>query len=33
LLVTNHASLIVPPDPSLFSVFDVFVNDKGQPVP
>ena len=33
LLVTNHASLINPPDPSLFAVFDVFVNDKGQPVP
>jgi hypothetical protein len=33
LLVTNHASLIFPPDPSLFSVFDVFVDDKGQPVP
>ena len=33
LLVTNHASLVNPPDPSLFVVFDVFVDDKGQPVP
>lgn len=33
LLVTNHASLVNPPDPSLFAVFDVFVDDKGQPVP
>jgi hypothetical protein len=36
LLVTNHASLVqpVPPtNPELFVVFDVFVNDKGQPVP
>ncbi len=33
LLVTNHASLVVPPDPSLFCVFDVFVDDKGAPVP
>ena len=32
LLVTNHASL-VPYDPSLFAVFDVFVDDKGQPLP
>ncbi len=32
LLVTNHASL-VPFDPSLFVVFDVFVNDKGSPLP
>lgn len=32
LLVTNHASL-VPFDPNLFVVFDVFVNDKGQPLP
>jgi DNA-binding beta-propeller fold protein YncE len=32
LLVTNHASL-VPYDPRLFVVFDVFVNDKGQPLP
>lgn len=32
LLVTNHASL-VPYDPALFAVFDVFVNDKGQPLP
>ena len=33
LLVTNHASLVNPPDPKLFAIFDVFVNDKGQPVP
>jgi sugar lactone lactonase YvrE len=33
LLVTNHASLVDPPNPSLFVVFDVFVNDKGQPLP
>jgi sugar lactone lactonase YvrE len=32
LLVTNHASL-VPYDPSLFAVFSVFVDDKGQPLP
>jgi sugar lactone lactonase YvrE len=32
LLVTNHASL-VPYDPSLFLVFDVFVDDKGSPLP
>jgi hypothetical protein len=32
LLVTNHAQL-VPFDPSLFVIFDVFVNDKGQPLP
>jgi DNA-binding beta-propeller fold protein YncE len=32
LLVTNRASL-VPYDPSLFVVFDVFVDDKGQPLP
>jgi sugar lactone lactonase YvrE len=32
LLVTNHASL-VPFDPALFIVFDVYVNDKGQPLP
>lgn len=32
ILVTNHAQL-VPFDPSLFVVFDVFVNDKGQPLP
>ena len=32
LLVTNHASL-VPFDPSLFVVFDVFVDDKEQPLP
>lgn len=32
LLVTNHASL-VPYDPNLFVVFDVFVDDKEQPLP
>ncbi len=32
LLVTNHASL-VPHDPNLFVVFDVSVDDKGQPLP
>jgi sugar lactone lactonase YvrE len=32
LLVTNHASL-VPFDPNLFVVFDVFVKDKGLPLP
>jgi sugar lactone lactonase YvrE len=32
LLVTNHASLVLV-DPSLFVVFDVFVNDKGSPLP
>jgi len=32
LLVTNHASLVDPRDPDLFLVFDVFVNDKGQPL-
>jgi sugar lactone lactonase YvrE len=32
LLVTNHASL-VPFNPSLFAVFNVFVDDKGQPLP
>jgi sugar lactone lactonase YvrE len=32
LLVTNHASL-VPFDPGLFVVFDVFVDDKGSPLP
>jgi hypothetical protein len=31
LLVTNHAS-VVAYDPSLFMVFDVFVNDKGAPL-
>ena len=31
ILVTNHASL-VPYDPSLFNVFDVYVDDKGQPL-
>jgi sugar lactone lactonase YvrE len=33
LLVTNHASLVDPPNPNLFVVFDVFVDDKGQPLP
>lgn len=33
LLVTNHASLVSPPDPSLFAILDIFVDDKGQPVP
>jgi hypothetical protein len=33
LLVTNHASLVFPPDPDLFCVFDVYVDDKGAPVP
>jgi sugar lactone lactonase YvrE len=32
LLVTNHASL-VPFDPDLFCVFNVFVDDKAQPLP
>ena len=32
LLVTNHASL-VPFDPNLFCVFNVFVDDKAQPLP
>jgi Tol biopolymer transport system component len=32
LLVTNHAN-IVPFDPNLFTVYDVFVDDKGQPLP
>ncbi len=32
LLVTNHTSL-VRFDPALFVVFDVFVNDKGAPLP
>ncbi len=32
LLVTNHASL-VPYDPALFVVFDVYVDDKGSPLP
>lgn len=27
LLVTNHASLIIPINPALFAVFDVYVND------
>jgi sugar lactone lactonase YvrE len=33
LLVTNHASLVDPRDPDLFLVFDVYVNDKGVPLP
>jgi len=33
LLVTNHASLVDPRDPALFVVFDVFVDDKGTPLP
>ena len=33
ILVTNHASLVTPPNPSLFSVFDVFVDEMGRPVP
>ncbi len=33
ILVTNHASLVNPPDPSLFCVFDVFVDELGRPVP
>lgn len=33
ILVTNHASLIDPRDPDLFLVFDVFVDDKGAPLP
>jgi sugar lactone lactonase YvrE len=32
ILVTNHASL-VPYDPNLFVVFNVFVDDKGSPLP
>jgi sugar lactone lactonase YvrE len=32
LLVTNHASLVEPLDPDLYLVFDVYVNDKGQPL-
>jgi sugar lactone lactonase YvrE len=32
ILVANHASL-VPYNPNLFAVFDVFVNDKGEPLP
>lgn len=31
LLVTNHASL-VPYDPNLFTVFSLYVDDKGQPL-
>jgi len=33
LLVANHASLVDPRDPTLFVVFDVFVDDKGAPLP
>lgn len=33
ILVTNHASLIVPTDPALFAIFDVKVNDKGVSLP
>lgn len=33
LLVTNHASLVTPIDPSLFAVFDVVVGDKADPLP
>lgn len=33
ILVTNHAQLVMPTDPRLFAIFDVFVNDKGQPLP
>jgi sugar lactone lactonase YvrE len=33
LLVTNHASLVFPPNPALFVVYDVFVDDKEQPLP
>ena len=33
LLVTNHASLVMPTDPTLFCVFNVFVDDKAQPLP
>lgn len=33
ILVTNHASLVMPPNPSLFSVFDVFVDEMGRPLP
>ena len=32
LVVTNHASL-VPYDPALFAIFDVYVDDKGDPLP
>ena len=32
ILVTNHAQLVLF-DPALFVVFDVFVNDKAQPLP
>lgn len=31
LLITNHASL-VPYDPNLFTVFSLYVDDKGQPL-
>ncbi len=33
LLVTNHASLVDPRNPDLFLVFDVYVDDKGAPLP
>ncbi len=33
ILVTNHASLVTPPDPSLFAVLDIFVDEQGRPVP
>jgi sugar lactone lactonase YvrE len=33
ILVTNHAQLVMPTDPSLFAIFDVFVNDKGLSLP
>ena len=33
LLVTNHASLVEPRNPDLFVVFDVYVDDKGAPLP
>ncbi len=33
LLVTNHANLTTSPDPSLFAVFEVFVDDDPQPLP
>jgi hypothetical protein len=29
ILVTNHASLVNPIDPTLFAVFDIYVNDCG----
>ena len=33
ILVANRASMIVPPNPALFSIFDVFVDETGRPVP